>query len=103
MDKEKQLPRHPMQPLVFGSKGVIRFRPNEILVDLFHSGQLDLNTLGIVYGDAEYDNARQQIAQLLGYSVDGYCDLPYVSKRSKRKALKQAAYMIEQSKQEKNK
>lgn len=79
--------KHPMQRIECDDKGVIRFRSNKIIVDLFMRGALDLNMIA----RAGYDEEdRMQLAQLIGYSVSGYGDLTYVSRKSVRKADKRA-------------
>lgn len=79
--------KHPMQRIEHDDKGVIRFRSNKIIEDLFMRGALDLNQIAC----AKYDEEdRMQLAQLLGYSVSGYGDLSYASRKSVRKADKRA-------------
>lgn len=68
--------RHPMQPVVLVD-GVARFKQNGIIDWLFNTGRLDLNTIAAI-GDFT-DEDRMQIAQLLGYSVDGFADLSYAA------------------------
>lgn len=66
--------KHPMQPIDVDERGVARFRSNKIVEWLFDSGRLDLNAISTMSFD---DADRMQIAQLLGYSVAGFGDLPY--------------------------
>lgn len=70
---------HPMQPVSLDKDGVMRFKPNQIINHLFDTGKLDLNQLATMKFS---NNDREQIAQLLGYSVSGYGDLSYVSRES---------------------
>lgn len=67
--------KHPMQPLAKDDYGVLRFKRNAIIDYLFMSGNLNLNKLAVMDFTPE---DRQQIAQLLGYSLYGYGDLSYV-------------------------
>ena len=79
--------KHPMQRIERDDRGVIRFRANKIISDLFARGDLDLNLIARSGYDAE---DQMQLAQLLGYSVSGYGDLSYASHKSIRKADKRA-------------
>ena len=76
--------RHPMQPLVKDQHGVVRFQANKIIQFLFDSGCLDLNQLATM----EFCRAdREQIAQLLGYSVGGFAELSYVRDATYERAV----------------
>ena len=66
--------KHPMQPIVRASDGVIRFQSNAIVQWLLDSGRLDLNVISIMPFS---DDDRMQIAQLIGYPVSGFGDLSY--------------------------
>ena len=69
-----------MQPVCVADDGAIRFKANDIVRYLLDAGGLDLNTLvGLPFAAADWD----QLYQLIGYSVSGYCDLPNVSDDSK--------------------
>ena len=67
--------RHPLQPVVMDEHGVIRFKPNKIVEHLLRNGKINLNEIALLGFDAE---DLQQLAQLIGYSLDGYSDLSYV-------------------------
>ena len=75
--------KHPMQPIEFTKDGVIRFKQNRIIQWLFESGKLDLNQIAIMPFS---DEDRIQLAQLLGYSVDGFGDLSYVDRKTIERA-----------------
>jgi len=62
------------QPLVLDDAGIIRFRENRIIRLLLDAGPFDLNQIALM---AFSDQERQLLAQLIGYSVSGYGDLPY--------------------------
>lgn len=68
-------PRHPMQPIV-NVGGVARFKSNKIVEYLLDNGHADMNLLAVLNFS---DEDRAQFAQLIGYSVSGFCELPYVS------------------------
>lgn len=71
-------PHHPMQPIVLDNKGTPRFKRNAIVCHLLDSHpQADMNTLVLMPFSSE---DRRQFAQLIGYSVSGYGELPYVNK-----------------------
>lgn len=81
----KNLPKivpHPDQPLVRDSTGVIRFKENKIVRHLVDSFLDSLNAISIMnFPKEDY----QQLMQLIGYSVCGYCDLSSVAEESKDK------------------
>ena len=71
-----QLPPHPNQPINTDADGVKRFRANAIVKLLLDRGRFDMNDLAAMpFGNDD----RAQFAQLIGYSVDGWGTLPYVS------------------------
>ena len=71
---------HPNQP-VENVAGVLRFKPNHMVRHLLDTHpQVDLNTLACLNFS---DEDRQQLAQLIGYSVSGWGDLPYVSEEAR--------------------
>lgn len=65
--------KHPIQPLAPDEHGVLRFRANKIVQLLFDSHpSYDMNTLcRMDFSDED----RQQFAQLIGYSLNGYAEL----------------------------
>jgi len=82
--------KHPMQPIEWVD-GVIRFRKNKIISDMYDAGLFNLNSLACLpYSDED----RMQLAQLLGYSVSGFGDLPYASREAIAKADKKANQML---------
>ena len=88
MGKER---KHPMQRIEFADDGVIRFRANKIIRDLVDQGVIDLNKVAA----GGYSAADQmQLAQLIGYSVSGYGDLSYASRKSVRMADEIAEKLI---------
>ena len=101
----------PMQPVVKGNRGELRFRENAIVryivdhaADVIHPGApaIDPNT-GKPYHQGRLDlgklmamdfpqEDREQFAQLMGYSIVGYHELSYVSDES----CAQASILAEQ-------
>lgn len=67
--------KHPIQPLVTVA-GVTRFKENKLVRFLLDNGPNNMNTLALVPFDIE---DRVQFAQLIGYSLDGFGELSYVS------------------------
>jgi hypothetical protein len=65
--------RHPDQPVVF-TDGVARFKENAIVSFLLNAGPFDMNQLALMPFS---EDDRNQFAQLLGYSVSGFGELPY--------------------------
>ena len=69
-------PKHPLQPLWTDECGTLRFKPNAIVKFLLDAGPCDLNQIACMpFEDAD----REQLAQLIGYSLSGFCELSYVS------------------------
>lgn len=73
------MPIQRLQPIITDAYGVKRFRANAIVRYLLDAGPFNLNDLGLM---PFADEDRQQFAQLIGYSISGYGDLPEVSKEA---------------------
>lgn len=74
--------KNPIQPLAKDEQGVLRSKANALVNALLEHGQatgLGLNELACKYPGAEHADDRQQLAQLIGYSLSGYGELGYVS------------------------
>lgn len=85
--------KNPIQPLARDSQGVLRFKANALVNALLEHGQetgLGLNELAHKFCGAEHDDDRQQLAQLIGYSLRGYSELDYVSDDAYRAAAMMA-------------
>lgn len=67
---------HPVQPLVRDADGIIRFKPNKIIVFLMNTSKFDLNDLLYMEFSAE---DYVQLAQLMGNSLKYLSELPYVT------------------------
>jgi hypothetical protein len=90
---------HPMQPIGWDGKGVIRFKPNAIVAHLVEEcrrlGGTDLHQVAIAVARGQFPAEDQvQLAQLLGYSVSGFGDLSYVPREMVRRADKKAERII---------
>lgn len=68
--------RHPIQPIVLDQHGTARFKKNEIVRFLLDAGPFNLNQIAMMNFSNE---DREQLAQLIGYSVCGFGDLSYAS------------------------
>jgi hypothetical protein len=66
----------PIQPIVLDEHGVVRFMANPIVRHLLDHGGIDMNAIARLSFPRE---AREQFAQLIGYSVGGASELDYVS------------------------
>lgn len=70
---------HPIQPLYRDAHGVIRFKANRIVEWMLEMGRMggrfDLN---IIAATPFSTDDREQLAQLLGYSLSGFAELSYV-------------------------
>lgn len=89
--------KHPMQPL-YDNNGVTRFKPNKIvrfLLDWSQNKGMGLNELAMLPFD---DEDREQLAQLIGYSISGYGELSYVSNESYTKARQRADEILNKKK-----
>lgn len=71
---------HPMQPVYLDEYGVVRFKTNKIVELLLARGPFNLNDLACMDLDK---NDREQLAQLIGYSVSGFTGLSYVSDKTR--------------------
>lgn len=75
--------RHPIQPLIIDKHGCIRFKDNAI-VGFLSAGRF--NELAAM--DFEQED-HEQLAQLIGYSLDGFGTLSYVSDETYERAAAQ--------------
>jgi hypothetical protein len=74
---------HPMQPIVRDKHRTMRFKSNAIVRFLLDAGPFDMNKLATMPFSRE---DREQFAQLIGYSVSGFGELPYVRRALVAKA-----------------
>lgn len=78
---------HPIQPLRKDDQGRVRFKENAIVRYLLDTHpNVDMNTLATLPFSIE---DRQQFAQLIGYSYNGYCELSYVDDAAYNEATEQ--------------
>lgn len=88
--------KNPMQPIIRDHNKVIRFKSNaivEALLEHAHKGKkLDLND--IAWMEFSQDD-RCQFAQLIGYSLDGYHELSYVSDNHAKAASEAARAQLD--------
>lgn len=83
----KKSAAQPMQPCHLAKGGIVRFKSNALVRYLLYHGDIDMNALSVI----EFpDEDREQFAQLIGYSIGGYHELPYVSDESAKKASRMA-------------
>lgn len=91
---EDNILNEPMQPIYMDKNGVVRFAENKIVKYLSETPMGNLNNIaGLSFSDRD----RRQFAQLIGYSVSGYGDLPYVTTEHCELADKQAEPVIKKS------
>lgn len=69
--------KHPIQPVGWDCDGRIRFKHNAIVRFLLDMGPFDLNQIALLPNISREDH--EQFAQLIGYSLSGFGELPYVS------------------------
>lgn len=88
--------KHPIQPLSKDAEGVIRFKENTIVRRLLDYAQAHGMGLNEIAMQVHSDDDRQQFAQLIGYSLDGYGSLrSYVSDEAYSAACQMADGMNE--------
>lgn len=80
--------KHPIQPIEPDAQGTLRFKKNTIVEYLLDKGAFDLNQLAMVEFPQE---DREQFAQLIGYSLDGFSTLSYVTDETYNAAKRIAA------------
>lgn len=81
--------KHPIQPLEPDDRGVLRFKKNRVVRHLLAVGAQHGCGLNELARMGFPDEDRAQFAQLIGYSLDGFCDLGYVSDETRDRAVKQ--------------
>ena len=84
--------RHPMQPLEKDKGGTIRFKTNKIVNYLLdQKGGIDLNYLA-ARSDKFDQTDWEQFYQLIGYSIDGFHELSFVSDATAMEATRKAQW-----------
>ena len=77
--------RQPNQPTLLDEHGTLRFQLNAVVEYLLDNGDLTMNDLGVAAQNLGWsDEDQAQFAQLIGYSVDGWSTLSYVSREKDR-------------------
>lgn len=85
----RSVKRHPVQPVEWNGRGVLRFRPNPIVQFLLDQCPVNLSQIGQQEGFTVHD--WDQLHQLLGYSVSG---CPILDRQTRREAdLEANAYV----------
>jgi hypothetical protein len=85
-ETKSTIPPHPVQPLVHDARGTLRFKQNAIVLFLLEAGPFDMNVLASMPFSIE---DREQFAQLIGYSLDGFSELSYVTDETYERAANQ--------------
>lgn len=85
----------PMQPIYIDNHGVARFKENAIVRALLDTGKLNLNDIALLPFS---DEDREQLAQLIGYSVSGFGELNYSSLTAIAKADEEVEKLIKNGK-----
>ena len=84
--KDEDVVKNSIQPLVKDEHGRERFKENKIVSFLLDNGGFDMNNLACMDFS---ENDREHFAQLIGYSLDGFGMLSYVSDETYYLAEKQ--------------
>ncbi len=99
------MPKHPDQPIELvrdeGPIAIVRFKKNAI-VEWLSQGKLNAISVGLQNGTFKRED-YVQLMQLIGYSVGGYCDLPFVSNREKDRAYEASDALLKSKKAKKRK
>lgn len=90
-------PKHPLQPVI-KKDGLFRFKENAIVQALLEEGPFDMNGIGLRDFPRE---DRVQFAQLIGYTLDGFGQLPYVKDADYDAARETVAMQIEAAENDK--
>jgi hypothetical protein len=90
----QDLPKNPMQPVVIDSRNVVRFKENGIVHAVYEMSKAHGFGLHEIAMHNFTEDDQKQFAQLLGYSVSGYGDLPYVDKVSVECADQRVALLL---------
>lgn len=85
----------PHQPVIIDEHGRERYKTNEVVRYLLDEGPFDMNHLARIPFPLE---DRQQFAQLIGYSVDGYDTLSYSPFALRAEAAERARDEVERIK-----
>jgi hypothetical protein len=87
-----------MQPVVIAADGCARFAQNRIVRRLLVTAQkngYDQNDIAIDVAEGKFEQAEvEQLTQLIGYSVSGFCDLSTSSARHKAAAKRAVQKLI---------
>ena len=87
-DQRKRMP-HPMQPIGLDQLGVARFKENAIVTWLYKeldkaTGSMSLNRIAYYFLNDHFSQEDyEQFNQLIGYSVQGYCDISSIRNKVK--------------------
>lgn len=80
--------KHPIQPLEYDEAGILRFKSNQIIRYLADGRLNELACMNFSRED------RQQLAQLIGYSLRGYSELSYVTPAAWAAAEREASKVL---------
>ena len=89
-----ELPKNPMQPMIYDIQGTVRFKENTIVSYLLHAGSIDLNMLSVMDFPK---NDWEQFYQLIGYSFGGYSELQRIDDDAYNEARIQEELLIKRS------
>lgn len=82
--------KNPIQPVYLDIYQIARFKSNKLVEALIEHGQqtgFGLNDLAQRYNSPEHLDDFQQLAQLIGYSLDGYSELSYCNSEVLKSAI----------------
>lgn len=79
----------PMQPIYQDQNNNDRFVANKIVEWLLDNGSKNMNDIAIEFYETGNDDHLTQFAQLIGYSVNGFSELSYVSDEAFSEAVKE--------------
>lgn len=79
-NKEDNILKYPIQPIITDNHGAIRFKANAIVQFLLTNGPFNLNDIA-AKGFPQED--EEQFVQLIGYDIIGFEELSFVSKETR--------------------
>lgn len=74
------------QPMYIAEDGLIRFKENHVVRHLLEKARVNTDEM-LAKGNFS-DEDKRQFMQLLGYTVKGYIELPYVTAEQQLEVLK---------------
>lgn len=82
------------QPMYIAEDGLVRFKENHVVRHLLEKARVNTDEM-LAKGNFS-DEDKRQFMQLLGYTVVGYIELPYVSAEQQLEVLKDGTIFVQE-------